>query len=96
MAWLRLIPRLLVGTIAGAVLAPAAVMALMMFLGVVQGLCWGPGENDSCLVSVLAPLYILMFVVWIPGAFVGFVVALRWGRARRRAARVAAGASVRK
>ncbi len=35
---------LLFGAIAGAILAPIAVYALMAILGVAQSLCWGPTE----------------------------------------------------
>ncbi len=77
---------LLFGAIAGAILAPIAVYALMAILGVAQSLCWGPTDSaaDSCLVGTLAGLYVFMFLSWIPGAFVGFLLALRWVRARRR------------
>jgi hypothetical protein len=77
------VARVLLATLAGAILAPVVVVLLMLALGVVQSYCWGPGEDDACLVGTQAVLYILTFVAWIPGAFVGLVVGLSW-HARRR------------
>jgi hypothetical protein len=77
--------RLGLGIVVGAIVAPIAVYLLMMILGVVQSLCWGPGSNDACLVSTLAHLYVLMFVSWIPGGIIGLIVVVRCELAREKA-----------
>jgi hypothetical protein len=83
---MKSILRIVLTTLAGAMLAPAAVLVLFFTLGVVQRFCWGPGENDSCLVLPLAVLYLVFFVSWIPGALIGFVAGVICSLGRRQPA----------
>ena len=78
----RVLGRGILGALAGAVLAPFVTLALVAPLYMMDSRCGTPGDSGGCEMGFGA----IVIASPLPGAAIGFVVAMLWALRRRRAA----------